>query len=241
MTDWNSAVGIFFREASSWVSVSTVFFFSGFVGFLAIVRVDHLVKFGFNLGREVGLDLVDLRELGKSPSAVAAVVVDAGDPVGIHGGFLLFRIFATVAFDFNDEMQRVVIAVAVVHQHDEIGEILPHLGAEAIGDFEPQVVILHISFYAGMGFGNAAELGLPIAIEDDPVDVAAAGVRFPAGELRGVEFDMCGGTGGIVGIEDSLDGAGVHEAAGNGGGDAFTGHVGQFLIHELGGIRSTLA
>ncbi len=50
-----------------------------------------------------------------------------------------------------------------------------------------------------------------------------------------------GGAGGVVGIEQGLDGALAEERAGDAGGDAVAGHVGQFLIHELRGIGVALA
>jgi hypothetical protein len=88
-----SAVGMFLREASSCVSVSTVFFFSfghdfGHADSLRRLRAhhhrfDHLVELGFNLGLEIGLDLIDLGELGERPAAILPFV-HAGHPVGIH-------------------------------------------------------------------------------------------------------------------------------------------------------------
>ena len=78
---------MFFRLSSSCLSVSTVF--GGLRRFLAIVTlpsppacagsgVDHLVELAFDLGLEVGLDLVDVGELGEGPAAVRAEVVHAG-------------------------------------------------------------------------------------------------------------------------------------------------------------------
>ncbi len=52
---------------------------------------------------------------------------------------------------------------------------------------------------------------------------------------------MGGGTGGIVRIEQGLDRALAFERPGDAGGDAVAGHVRQFLIHQLGGIRAALA
>jgi hypothetical protein len=86
ITDWNSAVGIFLCEASSWVSVATVFF-SDFGVFVAILflrdrlhtnGLDHIVEFGFDLGFEVSLDLVGVGELGECPAAVLPVLFTPG-------------------------------------------------------------------------------------------------------------------------------------------------------------------
>ena len=98
--------------------------------------LDHLVELAFDLGFEVGLDLVDLGELGEGPAAVGAEVVHAGHPVGFHGGLLLLGILAAVALDLDDQVQQVVVAVAVIHQHDEVGQVLARLRAVAVRHFE---------------------------------------------------------------------------------------------------------
>ena len=47
-----------------------------------------------------------------------------------------------------------------------------------------------------MRFGHAAELGFPVAVEDDPVDVAAVGASVSQRSvLRGVEADVARGAG----------------------------------------------
>ena len=178
--------------------------------------LDHLVEFAFDLGLEISLDLIDLGELGERPAAVGAEMVHAGHPVGVHRGFLLLRILAAVALDLDDEMQQVIGAVAVIHQHDEVGQILPHLGAVAIRHFQAEVVVLHVGDHLGMRFGHAAELRLPVAVEHDPVDVVLRrrAARFPAVGARRVEPDVAGGAGGIVGIEQRLDRPLAEELAG---------------------------
>ena len=84
-----------------------------------------------------------------------------------------------------------------------------------------------------MRLGDAAELGLPVAVENDPVDVAAAELGLPAVGFRRVEADVPGRAGRVVGIEQRLDWAFAEELPGDGRGDAVAGHVGQFLVHEL--------
>ena len=49
------------------------------------------------------------------------------------------------------------------------------------------------------------------------------------------------GAGGIVRIEQGLDGTLAYQRAGDAGSDAVAGHVRQFLIHELGGIGAAFA
>jgi hypothetical protein len=41
--------------------------------------------------------------------------------------FLLLGVLAPVALDLDDEVQQVVGALAVVDQHDEVGQVLAHL------------------------------------------------------------------------------------------------------------------
>ena len=59
--------------------------------------------------------------------------------------------------------------------------------------------------------------------------------------LGGVEADVRRGTVGIVRIEQRFDGSLAFEGAGDGGGDAVAGHVGQVLIHEQRRIGVALA
>jgi hypothetical protein len=80
--------------------------------------------------------------------------------------------------------------VAVVDPHDEVGEIAAHFGAVAVRDFEAEVVILDVGAFLGMGFGDAAELPFPLAVENDPVDVAVPGAGLPAVGAGGVEADV---------------------------------------------------
>ena len=75
-------------------------------------------------------------------------------------------------------------------------------------------MILDVCPHPGMGLGHAAELGLPIAIENDPVDVAAARVGLPAVRFRRVEVHVDGGAGWVVRIEHSLDGRFAHQCRG---------------------------
>ena len=96
--------------------------------------------------------------------------------------------------------------MAVVDQHDEVGQILAGFRAETVGHLEAEVVVLHVGSDLRVRLGDAAELGLPIAIENHPIDVAATGAGLPAIGFRGSEVDVTGGACGIVGIEQRLDG-----------------------------------
>lgn len=133
---------------------------------------NHFVELAFDLGLEVGLNLVHLGELGERPAAISAEMVHAGNPVGVHRGFLFHRVLAPVALDLDHEIQQVVVAVAVIHPHDEVGQIFAHLGAETIRHFQTEAVVFHIGAHLGMRFRDAAKFAFPVAIKNHPVDVA---------------------------------------------------------------------
>lgn len=204
---------------------------------------DHFSEVRFHLGREVGFDFIDIAELGEGPATVGGEVVHTGDPVGFHGGGLFLRVLTTVAFNFHDKVEQVVRAVAVFHEDNEVREVAAGFRAVTVRDFQAEVVILDVGADLRMAFGHAAELGLPVAVEDDPVEVAFR--RWPLGVpavgFRGVETDVLGGPGGIVGIEQGFDGPGVGECLGDAGGDLVAGQVRELLIHEQGRIGVALA
>ena len=52
-----------------------------------------------------------------------AEMVYSGHPVGLHGGFLFFRVLAPVAFDLDDEVEKIIFAVPVIDAHDEVGQV----------------------------------------------------------------------------------------------------------------------
>ena len=85
--------------------------------------LDHRAELRLDLGPEVGLDHVHVGELGKCPPAVAAEVVHAGHPVGVHRGLLLLRVLAPVTFDLHHQVQRIVAPLPVVHQYNEVGQV----------------------------------------------------------------------------------------------------------------------
>ena len=87
-----------------------------------------------------------------------------------------------------------------------------------------------------MRFGDAAELGLPVAVADHPVDVAAARVGLPARLLRGGEIDVARRAGRVVGIEDRLDRTLAGQRRGDRRLDPLAGHVGDLLVQQLGRI-----
>jgi hypothetical protein len=106
--------------------------------------LDHLVELTFDLGLEGGFDLVDIAEFREGPATVGAEVVHAGDPVGVHRGLLVLGILAPVALDLDNEVQRVVVAMAIIHQDDEVGQVAAHLGTVPVRHLEAQVVVFDV-------------------------------------------------------------------------------------------------
>ena len=88
---------------------------------------------------------------------------------------------------------------------------------------------------------EAAELRLPVAVADHPVDVAAARVGLPAGRLRGGEVDVDRRAGRVVWVEHRGDGALAEVARHDAARDAGAGLIRQLLVHELGGVGAALA
>lgn len=101
--------------------------------FGSLVFAEHRFKFSGYFLLEVILHLVDVGELGEGPAAEALLIVHSGNPVGVHRGLLLLGVFLAVAFDLDDEVERVFGAMAVVDEHDEVGDIFAAFGQEAVG------------------------------------------------------------------------------------------------------------
>src|SRR5439155_23933431 len=106
-----------------------------------------------------------------------------------------------VTFDLDDEVEQVIITMPIVDSNDEVGAIDSVLTGEPIRNLEPEVVVLHIRSHARMRLSDTAELAFPIAIENDPIDMATVRRRFPAISARRVEIYVTRRAGGIVGIE----------------------------------------
>jgi hypothetical protein len=82
-------------------------------------------------------------EFGISPAAVGPQRVDARQPAGFHGGFLVFGVFAPVALDFHHQVKPIVGAAPGVDAQDEVrpvavgrGVVLLLLVRYRIGDVE---------------------------------------------------------------------------------------------------------
>src|SRR6218665_1225156 len=53
---------------------------------------------------------------------------------------------------------------------------LSRRGRPAVGYLQAQVVVLHVRAHARVRLGHAAELGFPVAVENDPVDMAVRAI-----------------------------------------------------------------
>src|SRR5437867_8225900 len=131
--------------------------------------------------------------------------------------------------------------MAVVHKDDEIGPVHPRLRTVTVRHFESEVVVLHICPDARMRLNDAAELGFPVAVEDDPIDVAAVWSGFPSIALRRVEADVRSGARRVISIQRdgnlSLAGARARDRSN----DPVASHIGDHLEDQLRRVRSSFA
>ena len=104
---------------------------------------------------------LDVGELGKGPAAVAAVIVHAGHPIDVHSGFLLFGVLPSIALDFDDEMQEIVLSMAIVDEDDKIRKVRLRPGGVTVRDLETEIVVLDVGFDLRMGFADAAKFRFP--------------------------------------------------------------------------------
>src|SRR5437588_10661899 len=129
ISDWYSAVGMFFRDASSCVSASTclsVFAFFA-IGSAPLPHrnglygrgIDDLGELLLDPGREVALHGPDVGQLRERPSAPVAAVVHAGHPIRLHRRLFLLRVFAAITLDLDDEAQQITVSAPVVDEDDE--------------------------------------------------------------------------------------------------------------------------
>ena len=75
-------------------------------------------------------------------------------------------------------MEKVILAAAVVDLDDEVGDVLAVFDAVLVGHGEAEVVVFYVGVYAILLLGDAAELALPLAVKDGPVDVAFVRARL---------------------------------------------------------------
>ena len=73
----------------------------------------------------------------------------------------------------------------VIHQHDEVGQLLSYLGAVTIWHFQTEIVVLGVGNHFRMR-SDAAEFRLPVAVEHDPIDLVLG--RRPLVSQRSVRY-----------------------------------------------------
>jgi hypothetical protein len=100
---------------------------------------------------------------------------------------------------------------AVIDEGDEAGEVAVVLGDGTAGDFKAGALVFDADEDPGLGFGDAAEPGFPVAVQDDPGNVAFAGIGLPAAGFTDDEADVDTGTCGLAGVEEGFDRAAVDE------------------------------
>src|SRR5439155_917815 len=130
--------------------------------------------------------------------------------------------------------------MAVVDKNDEVGPVHPRLRTMAVGHFESKIVVLHVSADARVRLGDSTEFRFPIAVEDDPIDMAAVRGRFPTTPLGRVEADVRSGTYRIVSIQRHGNLSLTFARTRDRGDDTVASHVGDHLKHQLRWIGSAL-
>ena len=118
--------------------------------------------------RELGVHTVHIGKFGKSPAPVISVIIHTRYPIGIHGRLLGLGIFPSLSFDLNDQIQKIIVATAIINENDKVRQVRPHFRPKTIGYFQAEIVVLDVGFDVRMGFSNAAKLLFPAAVEDDP-------------------------------------------------------------------------
>src|SRR5438067_10760977 len=102
-------------------------------------------------------------------------------------------------------------------------------------------MVLGIRANSRVRLNHPTQLGLPFAIQDNPVDVAPVLACLPPGRFRSVEINVSSRASWVIGIKYSLDRSLAFERRSNRRSDPFTGHVSQHLVFQLGRISFTFA
>ena len=155
------------------------------------------------------------------------MVVDGRHPERAGGGDLGGLVLLLLAGDFDDQVEQVVRAVAVVDAGDEVGDVVVFLAVERVGDREAEVVVLDVADDLGHVFQGLGHLLLPgVGVGDDVGDVALVGAGGVDG-AGGVEVDVAGGADGVIGRRIGLRAAVAVGRGDDGLVDAVGGVVGE--------------
>ncbi len=79
------------------------------------------------------------------PTAETAVVVDGRHPQRARRGNLGRLVFLFLAGDFKDQIEQVFQPVPIVEASQEIGNVLPFLAVQRVGNGEVEVVVLDVA------------------------------------------------------------------------------------------------
>src|ERR1022692_1673494 len=115
----NSSVGMLAR-LSLWRMDSTLvggWFFLAMSDFLGLLRL-------FQIASDEILRVPRIGNFEERPAAKAAVIVDGGHPQGPRRGDFSSLFFLLLAGHFDDQVQQVIRAVAVVDTGDEVRNIV---------------------------------------------------------------------------------------------------------------------
>lgn len=142
---------------------------------------------------------------------------------GDFGGFFGFGLAA----DFDDEVEEVGEAVAIVQVDDVIGDVVVFFALVGVGDVEAETLVFDVAADGGEGLEDLGDLGFPGGIEDDVGDVVFVGVGL-VDVAGGVEVDVAGGADFVVGAEAREETL----FAGSGGDDGLVDAGGGFDLVE---------
>ena len=85
--------------------------------------IERLVELFEDEVGKISIHGIGLSDFKEGPAAKFLKLVDAGNPVGAHGFGFDLGIFATVALDFDNEIEGVIGAFAVVDFQQEIWDV----------------------------------------------------------------------------------------------------------------------
>ena len=134
-----------------------------------------------------------LVEFDEGPASIGPKLVHAGNPVSLHRRFLRVRVDVPVALHLHDQVERIVGAVPVVHENDEVGPVHLLLVPNHVGNLEAEIEVLRVGERAGMRLHDAAEDLLPPRIADGVVDMRLSRVRLVGDLLRPRDAEVDGG------------------------------------------------
>ena len=62
------------------------------------------------------------------------MIIHAGCPTGFHHGLLFFGVFSSIALDFDDQVQKIIAALAIIYEHNKVGNVRAGFRTVPVGD-----------------------------------------------------------------------------------------------------------